>query len=204
MCTYLRSLSHVPFAQSGQHSSINTRWARRSHNTPHLPQCISISKPNILGEFALTVRSLLPGSDTPTCWGTTPTMHRGGSHRDAHNMSAPVGGCCRASVSRLLNVFVASRPLSLSHPARHSCFCLQPVVSEVGFWSRADSEHIHWPRAWENIWPRWRITQGEVDTLRSFALQRSLILWSANKWMEDEFQPWDGSFKIRFLSRKCS
>lgn len=58
-------------------------------NMPQLPQCISISKRVVPGDVALTVRSFLPGSDTLSCWDTTPTMHRGGFQRDA-----PVGGGC--------------------------------------------------------------------------------------------------------------
>lgn len=34
---------------------------------PHLPECIAISKVCIPGDIALTVRSLLPGSDTHSC-----------------------------------------------------------------------------------------------------------------------------------------
>lgn len=69
------------------------------HNTPRLPQCISISKLHIPGDFALTVRSLLPGSDTPSCWDTTPTMHRGGSHRGMHTMCLLLSEAAAAHLS---------------------------------------------------------------------------------------------------------
>lgn len=107
VCVCVRACASLPLAQSsGQHTGITPAGLTTPHNTPQLPQCISISKLNIPGDFALTVRSLLPGSDTPPCWDTTPTMHRGGAHRDAHNVFASVGGRCHASVSLLLTVFI--------------------------------------------------------------------------------------------------
>lgn len=56
----------LPFTQSsGQHAGITPAGFTTPHNTPQLPQCISISKLNIPGDCALTVRSFLSGSDTP-------------------------------------------------------------------------------------------------------------------------------------------
>ena len=108
VCLRVCACASLPLAQSlGRHTGTTPAGLTTPHNTPRLPQCTGISKLHIPGDFALTVRSVLPGSDTPPCCDTTPTMHRGGSHGDAHNVFAPVGGCWHASASQLLTAFIS-------------------------------------------------------------------------------------------------
>lgn len=67
LCVFVRLCTYVHHCLLHNHDSVAPAGLHTPPNTPQLPQCISISKLNIPGDSALTVRSLLPGSDTPSC-----------------------------------------------------------------------------------------------------------------------------------------
>lgn len=74
-----------------------------------------------------------------SCWGTTPTMHWGGSHRDAHNVFACNGGCFCASVSLQLNVFYCCFTLLILSVLTPLFTSWTHSFRVRGLWSRAGS-----------------------------------------------------------------